>query len=216
VVVAHKHSESAIVFTFDFRNTTTNFALEGVAATGNGACVVNTPPKNAGIFSWGPWKATESSRFEYSSNFSMICTRPYIEDQSGRKFLPMSVAISTPLFPYVVSIVEDTLYSGNLASETAGRIGALREALTKEKTRADEAVAENEKLKKRRIAAFAAVDGQFNPGNRGKHFGCGTSPDTIVRNLCPNAISHVILGHGTESGGQCGYTYYHVACLFPE
>ena len=65
--------------------------------------------------------------------------------------------------------------------------------------------------------AQKACAGEFGPiigcSSDSRHFPCYTSPDTMVKAMCPNGEGTATLLGKPSRGNQCGYHYFQISCV---
>lgn len=224
VAITHASTEAGVILQFDIRDNNTIFELQGVVAPDTLACSVSAVPYGSPepLGQVGP-----STQATFRSDFSMICEREPASDVNGSIYYPpASVAVGTNLLPYVVNLTADTVYSAELASEAQQRIDNLLAQL--ELAREENAAQNNlltslnqqigtlnQQRSSMSLQSFGFVIGQYNPGGRGHHFGCGTPISSVFAQVCPGALMTEDTHLGTVGGHQCGYDFFTGACLMP-
>ncbi|GEM_PF-4588935 len=226
VAITHKiPSPDIVTFGFNFKNTITNFNLEGVTATGGFTC---RAPGPQGIIDMGPYVSLTKM-----SNFSMTCSREVNKiNDGGVDFPPATIVIGTNVqHPYEVYIDQNQILGPSTRAESRRLIEQSQMEIQTLGGRVAELAQENEILKKKVAGVDVRffnyfygqhylVDNNFGAVNL-RHFGCGdwTNVNEDIRvaraksEFCPSADIVRVIKTRDHGGNRCGYHYFVMACV---
>ena len=107
----------------------------------------------------------------------------------------------------------DSVYNNHLASEATGKIQELEKAVSKLVIDSNALSNFADRVKKMSVTNHSVITGNAHPGGGGTWFYCGTSRETMIKQLCTNAVHASVTHIGSSSGCGCGCVRYSVVCI---
>jgi hypothetical protein len=128
-------------------------------------------------------------------------------------YSPASLAVATNNGTYSISLPADSIYNNELASDATARIKGLTTSLEATSRERDTLRALKERVDKMNVEVLPIVIGDKYPGGGGKFYYCGTTVETIKKDLCADAVSARVDLVLQSWGGSCGYNRYVAVCV---